>query len=78
MTLFLCYQDDGRKEVELKAGSTIKITTNDEFKEKCSAEVLWVDYKNITKVKYRSAVVSFFCVEASRLVRKSNDISLLW
>lgn len=42
--------DDGRKEVELKAGASIKITTNDEYKEKCSAEVLWVDYKNITKV----------------------------
>jgi hypothetical protein len=45
------FQDDGRKEVELKAGATIKITTNDEFKEKCTADVLWVDYKNITKVK---------------------------
>jgi pyruvate kinase len=43
-------QDDGRKEVELKAGATIKITTNDEFKEKCTADLLWVDYKNITKV----------------------------
>lgn len=42
--------DDGRKEVELKAGASIKITTNDEFKEKCSADVLWLDYKNITKV----------------------------
>ncbi|XP_023338197.1 pyruvate kinase isoform X3 [Eurytemora carolleeae] len=42
--------DDGRKEVELKAGATIKITTNDEFKEKCSADILWLDYKNITKV----------------------------
>jgi len=42
--------DDGRKEITLKAGSTIKITTDDEFKEKCTAEVLWLDYKNITKV----------------------------
>ena len=34
----------------LKAGSTIKITTNDEFKEKCTAECIWLDYKTITKV----------------------------
>ncbi len=49
-TLVSFVQDDGRKEVELKAGATIKITTNDEFKEKCTADLLWVDYKNITKV----------------------------
>merc|ERR1719273_904551 len=42
--------DDGRKEVILETGSAIKITTDDAFKEKCSKEVLWVDYKNITKV----------------------------
>jgi len=42
--------DDGRKELTLKAGNTIKITTNDEFKEKCTDDVLWLDYKNITKV----------------------------
>jgi len=42
--------DDGRKELSLKAGSTIKITTDDEFKEKCTMDVLWLDYKNITKV----------------------------
>ncbi len=36
--------------MELKAGATIKITTNDEYKEKCSGELLWLDYKNITKV----------------------------
>merc|ERR1719481_2201572 len=39
-----------RKEVALKAGAVIKITTNDEFKEKCSADVVWLDYKNIAKV----------------------------
>merc|ERR1712112_409058 len=42
--------DDGRKELTLKAGETIKITTDDSWKEKCTSEVLWLDYKNITKV----------------------------
>merc|ERR1711884_329078 len=42
--------DDGRKEITLKAGNTIKITTDEEYKEKCTAECLWVDYKNISKV----------------------------
>merc|ERR1719289_672891 len=42
--------DDGRLELELVAGDEIKITTNEEYKEKCTKEVLWLDYKNITKV----------------------------
>ncbi len=42
--------DDGRKEVLLEVGSTITITTDDEFKEKCTKDMLWVDYKNIAKV----------------------------
>ncbi|XP_067140529.1 pyruvate kinase PKM-like isoform X1 [Centruroides vittatus] len=37
-------------EVELVKGKTIKVTTDDAYKEKCSAEVIHVDYKNITKV----------------------------
>jgi pyruvate kinase len=44
--------DDGRMEVHLVKGATIKITTNDEFKEKCSEKILWVDYKNIIKVYF--------------------------
>merc|ERR1711997_390595 len=42
--------DDGRKEVTLETGAAIKITTDDAFKEKCSKELIWVDYKNINKV----------------------------
>ena len=42
--------DDGRMEVALVKGETIKITTDDQFKEKCTDKILWVDYKNITKV----------------------------
>lgn len=37
-------------DVTLNTGDKIKITTDDKFKEKCSKDTLWVDYKNITKV----------------------------
>ena len=36
--------------MELKKGNMIKITLDDAFQENCSEEVLWLDYKNITKV----------------------------
>jgi pyruvate kinase len=42
--------DDGRMEIILETGEAIKITTDEAFKEKCSKDMLWVDYKNITKV----------------------------
>lgn len=42
--------DDGRLELELEKGATIKIVTDDAFKEKCTKDNLWVDYKNISKV----------------------------
>ncbi|XP_043199202.1 pyruvate kinase-like [Amphibalanus amphitrite] len=37
-------------EVELVTGEKIKLTTDQSFYEKCSKEVLFVDYVNITKV----------------------------
>ncbi|XP_063782561.1 pyruvate kinase PKM isoform X1 [Pseudophryne corroboree] len=40
----------GTAEVELKKGAVLKITLDDSFQEKCDDKVLWVDYKNLTKV----------------------------
>ncbi|OQR79860.1 pyruvate kinase muscle isozyme isoform 1 [Tropilaelaps mercedesae] len=37
-------------EIELKRGAQISVTTDDAFKEACSEEKLYVDYKNMTKV----------------------------
>jgi len=37
-------------EVELKQGETIKLTTDKSFLEKCSKDVVYLDYDNITKV----------------------------
>lgn len=36
--------------MELKKGNMIKITLDDAHMENCSDEILWLDYKNITKV----------------------------
>lgn len=36
--------------MELKKGNMIKITLDDAHMENCSDELLWLDYKNITKV----------------------------
>uniref|UniRef100_A0A673AD12 Pyruvate kinase n=1 Tax=Sphaeramia orbicularis TaxID=375764 RepID=A0A673AD12_9TELE len=40
----------GTAEVELKKGETIKLTLDDQYKENCDEKILWLDYKNITKV----------------------------
>lgn len=36
--------------MELKKGNMIKITLDDANMENCGEELLWLDYKNITKV----------------------------
>lgn len=36
--------------MELQKGNMIKITLDDANKDNCSDELLWLDYKNITKV----------------------------
>ncbi|KAJ1629205.1 pyruvate kinase [Pavlovales sp. CCMP2436] len=41
---------DADGTVMLIEGTTVIVTTDDKLKEECSAELIWVDYKNICKV----------------------------
>lgn len=38
------------EEIEIKTGSTVKITVADEYKEAVDEQTIWVDYKNIVNV----------------------------
>ncbi|KAL1007203.1 hypothetical protein UPYG_G00083400 [Umbra pygmaea] len=40
----------GTSEVELKKGNMITLTLDDAYMENCDDNILWLDYKNITKV----------------------------
>uniref|UniRef100_A0A665X526 Pyruvate kinase n=2 Tax=Echeneis naucrates TaxID=173247 RepID=A0A665X526_ECHNA len=43
-------QGSGTAEVELQKGNMIKITLDDAYQDNCNDQILWLDYKNITKV----------------------------
>ncbi|XP_068188308.1 pyruvate kinase PKM isoform X2 [Antennarius striatus] len=43
-------QGSGTAEVELMKGKMIKITLDDTHRDSCNDEILWLDYKNITRV----------------------------
>ncbi|XP_037546846.1 pyruvate kinase PKM [Nematolebias whitei] len=49
-TGIICTIGYGTAEVELKKGNMIKVTLDDAYQDNCSDEILWLDYKNITKV----------------------------
>lgn len=38
------------EELQLQVGTLVTVTINDEFKEKCDENTIWVDYKNIVHV----------------------------
>uniref|UniRef100_A0A672LIE7 Pyruvate kinase n=1 Tax=Sinocyclocheilus grahami TaxID=75366 RepID=A0A672LIE7_SINGR len=40
----------GTEEIKLVKGNIIKLTLDDSFKDNCDDKILWLDYKNITKV----------------------------
>lgn len=40
---------DETKEISLKTGASVIVTTNDEFKDRCSSEIVFLDYKNLAR-----------------------------
>ena len=46
-------------EIQLDKDGSVTLTTKDEYKEKCAVGHLWLDYKNIAKVRWLWVSVSF-------------------
>ncbi len=46
----MCFLQSGTDEVKLVKGNIIKLTLDDSFQDNCDDKILWLDYKNITKV----------------------------
>lgn len=44
------FLQSGTEEVKLVKGNIIKLTLDDSFMDNCDDKILWLDYKNITKV----------------------------
>jgi len=67
--------DDGRKEIVWEAGDIVKLTTDEDFKEKCTKEVVYVDYKNITKVMQPGKRIF---IDDGLISIKANEIGDNW
>uniref|UniRef100_A0A915K0D3 Pyruvate kinase n=1 Tax=Romanomermis culicivorax TaxID=13658 RepID=A0A915K0D3_ROMCU len=64
------------KDIPLKKGETIRVTTNDEFKDKCSDKVLYLDYKNLAKVLQPEKLIyigdGLICLRVDKIDDDSN------
>lgn len=43
-------EGNANAEIELKKGESVKLTTNEQYRDKCNANFIYVDYENIIKV----------------------------
>ena len=68
-------------ELTLVKGDKIKLTTDDAFMEKCTKDVVWLDYKNITKVIVPGKRIfiddGLISVVATEIGRSIEKISML-
>ncbi|GFS14261.1 pyruvate kinase [Elysia marginata] len=67
----------GTAEVCLVTGETLKITTDDAYMEKCSKDLIWLDYKNITKVVTEGSRVFIDDGLISVIVKQKGDNFLI-
>ena len=47
---FSCLLQGASAEIELVTGKNIRLTTDEQYYEKCTEELLYVDYKNIVQM----------------------------
>lgn len=68
-------------EVELIKGNKINVTTAPEYSEKCTAEYLFVDYKNITNVVKKGNKIyvddGLICLLVDQVSREKGEISCI-
>jgi pyruvate kinase len=57
ITLITFQIQGATSEIELVKGNTIRVTTEVEYMENCSADNLYVDYKNISKVVQKGSKI---------------------
>jgi hypothetical protein len=44
------FKFDGRSEIHLERGSTVRLTNNVGFKRRCSNDVIWIDVENLSTI----------------------------
>lgn len=75
-----CFQS-GTAEVELKKGETIKLTLDDQYKDNCDEKILWLDYKNITKVVQVGSHIyvddGLISLKVKEVGKSTNNLSVL-
>ncbi|CAL1295146.1 unnamed protein product [Larinioides sclopetarius] len=63
-------------EVELVTGKTVKVTTDEDFFKKCSADIIYIDYKNITQVVQKGSRIYIDDGQLSLIVKSISSNSM--
>ncbi len=72
------FLQSGTEEVKLVKGNIIKLTLDDSFMDNCDDKILWLDYKNITKVVQQGSHVYIDDGLISLKVKEIGEFQVQW